>query len=181
MKTTATLTAIVLTAMTLGACNKADAPVNPSEGTPSSSGGTSSSQPLNVEEKKALAASKEELQEGVKTLAAAGVDAEASFDASRVDAYDLDALGKSKADVLRVLGVVPAQVLQAMAEIAQDADYNEAFQKIRTIKFVPADAARGEGFDYESTAKLEGATLTVSYAPLTSMHGGYERSIKACF
>lgn len=183
MKTNLRIGTALFLAMALGACRKADATANPGEGTSQgdASGRGTPSQPLNVEEKKALAAADAEFQAGIKVLAAAGVEVDASYDASRVDAYDLDELGKSKAEVLGKLGRVPAAVLEAMAAIAEDADYNAAFQRVRKIEFVPSENALGDDFDYDASAKLEGSTLTISYAPLTSMNGGYERSVKACF
>lgn len=136
---------------------------------------------MGIAEKKAIRASNEVLASAAEKLTAKGIGATVRLQSEAAEAYDFESMNKKPADVLGVLGKVPASIVDAMATIAEDADYQEAFAELSEIVFVPDADADGSDFDYESSATLDGGTLSVRYAPLAYMHGGYERAIKGAF
>lgn len=136
---------------------------------------------LSIEEKKSLRKANEEIEAAAEKLRGAGVQVEVSVEPAVVHAYDFEALGQAKTDVLARLGFVPVRILDAITTLVEDPDYKEALQEIRAIVFVPSDTPNGPDFDYDTSVERIEATLTVTYVPMQWMHGGYERSIKAQF
>ncbi len=136
---------------------------------------------MKIAEKKAFRASQEKLNTTVQTFNEShGFSIAAEVQLEPVEAYDLGALGKSKEELLNALGNVPSRIIEALGEIVADEDYKEALIEVKEIVFVPAADAKGNEFDYDQSVKLDDAKMTIEYAPLAYMHGGYERSIKNC-
>ncbi len=137
---------------------------------------------MKIADKRALRTSTEALAESCKRLQDQhGLSLTATIEVGAIESYAFEELGQDRADALAALGKVPCAILDAMGTIAQDADYREAFAELTTVCFLPAPQATGSGFEYDQSASLDGDTLRVTYAPLTWMHGGYERSIKGAF
>lgn len=137
---------------------------------------------MKIQDKKALRTATDQIAQAANTLRdATGVAVEARLLHESALRYDFDALGKPQREVLGRLGVVPSAILEALSTILQDADYKEAFEDVRTLEFVPTADGGDTGFDYGSSAALEGDMVRITYAPLSSMHGGYERAIKELF
>lgn len=191
MKSNTTTVRCVILSLSLASavgCNRDTSPAveNPSGtgGAADGSGGTAASavemKGLSIEEKKSLRKANEEIAEAAGTLREAGVQVEVVLEPGVVNGYDFEALGQEKKEVLGRLGYVPVRILGAIATLAEDADYKEALQGVRTIRFVPSEVPNDSGFDYGSVA-MSGSTMTVTYAPMGSMHGGMSGRSRGSF
>lgn len=131
-----------------------------------------------VAETKAMNASKETFKEYTDRMnTACGGSATASVDWAPVDNYDFAKLERDKANVISTATDVASEFLSHLASICSDADYKAAISKVSTISFTPV--SKGDASASGNSVKLEGSTLSISFAPIKSDLDAYGRLKKA--